>query len=96
MSRFGLSGRKALVTGGAQGLGQGMAEALARAGASVVVADLQDDTGELVAKGIEATGGTASYVHLDVTDEASWQAAIASTVDALGGPVRGTRDRVRR
>ena len=85
MSRFGLSGRKALVTGGAQGLGQGMAEALAKAGASVVVADLQDDTGELVAKGIEATGGTASYVHLDVTDEASWQAAIASTVDALGG-----------
>ncbi len=42
------------------GLGQGMAEALATAGASVVVADLKDDLGELIAKGIEASGGTAS------------------------------------
>ncbi len=38
-----LNGRKALVTGGAQGLGEGMAHALAAAGASVVIADIQDD-----------------------------------------------------
>ena len=42
MSVFELSGRKALVTGGAQGLGEGMAKALANAGAQVMVADIQD------------------------------------------------------
>ena len=42
MSVFDLTGRKALVTGGAQGLGEGMARALANAGAQVMVADIQD------------------------------------------------------
>ena len=45
MTVFDLTGRKALVTGGAQGLGEGMAQALAAAGAHVVVADVQDDLG---------------------------------------------------
>ncbi len=85
MSVFGLEGRRAVVTGAAQGLGQGMAEALARAGAAVVVADVQDDAGSLVAKGIEAGGGTAHFVHLDVTDEASWESGIAEAAAALGG-----------
>ena len=75
-----LSGRTALVTGGAQGLGEGMARALAAAGAKVAVADLKDDQGAKVA---ESIGGT--FVHLDVTDDASWEAAAAAAVDALGG-----------
>jgi 3alpha(or 20beta)-hydroxysteroid dehydrogenase len=75
-----LSGRIALVTGGAQGLGEGMARALAAAGAKVAVADVQDDQGAKVA---ESIGGT--FVHLDVTDDASWEAAAAAAVDALGG-----------
>ncbi|MER6940257.1 SDR family oxidoreductase [Nocardioides sp. NPDC127514] len=75
-----LSGRTALVTGGAQGLGEGMARALAAAGATVAVADVKDDQGAKVA---ESIGGT--FVHLDVTDDASWEAGAAAAVDALGG-----------
>ena len=54
MSVFELSGRTALVTGGAQGLGEGMAKALANAGAQVMVADIQD--GSAVAKARSAKG----------------------------------------
>ncbi|NGN91190.1 SDR family oxidoreductase [Nocardioides sp. KC13] len=75
-----LSGRTALVTGGAQGLGEGMARALAAAGATVAVADLKDDQGVKVA---ESIGGT--FVHLDVTDDASWEAGVTAAVDSLGG-----------
>ena len=52
MTDLDLTGRKALVTGGAQGLGEGMARALAAAGAKVVVADLQDDLGPKVAESL--------------------------------------------
>ncbi len=45
MTDLDLTGRTALVTGGAQGLGEGMAQALAANGARVVIADLQDDLG---------------------------------------------------
>jgi NAD(P)-dependent dehydrogenase (short-subunit alcohol dehydrogenase family) len=73
-----LAGRHALVTGGAQGLGAGMAEALAAAGARVMIGDLQEATDVA-----ERIGGEAT--HLDVTDEASWEAAVAATVERLGG-----------
>ncbi|KRF00074.1 oxidoreductase [Nocardioides sp. Soil777] len=82
MTDLDLTGRKALVTGGAQGLGEGMAQALADAGAHVVVADLQDDLGAKVAEGL---GEGHGFVHLDVSDDASWEAAVASAVDQLGG-----------
>ena len=52
MSKFDLTGRKALVTGGARGLGAGMAEALARAGASVMIGDILVDVGQATAKAI--------------------------------------------
>ena len=68
MTDLDLTGRTALVTGGAQGLGEGMAQALAAAGARVVVADLQDDLGEKVADSLKGDGH--GFVHLDVTDEA--------------------------
>ena len=77
-----LSGRKALVTGAAQGLGQGMAEALAAAGATVMVADLQEEAGGTVAKSL---GEEHGFVHLDVSDESSWERAVGETVDRLGG-----------
>jgi 3alpha(or 20beta)-hydroxysteroid dehydrogenase len=73
-----LAGRHALVTGGAQGLGAGMAQALAAAGAAVMVGDIQDASP--IASEI---GGRA--IALDVTDEASWEAAIAATIEQLGG-----------
>jgi 3alpha(or 20beta)-hydroxysteroid dehydrogenase len=82
MTEVHLNGRKALVTGGAQGLGEGMARALAEAGAQVVVADVQDDLGPKVA---ESLGSGHGFVHLDITDDAAWEAAVAQTVDLLGG-----------
>ncbi|MDR6176557.1 3alpha(or 20beta)-hydroxysteroid dehydrogenase [Nocardioides zeae] len=80
MTNQDLTGRVALVTGGAQGLGEGMARALAAAGATVVVADLQDEAGQAVAASI---GGV--FVHVDVTDDASWEAGIATAVEQAGG-----------
>ena len=80
MTELNLTGRRALVTGGAQGLGEGMARALAAAGATVIVADVNDDLGSKVA---EAIGG--HFVHLDVTDEASWEAGVASAIEQSGG-----------
>jgi NAD(P)-dependent dehydrogenase (short-subunit alcohol dehydrogenase family) len=77
-----LTGHAALVTGGAQGLGEGMARALARAGAKVVIGDIQDDRGAKVA---ESLGEGHGFVHLDVTSDASWAAAVASAVEQLGG-----------
>src|SRR6476620_3038474 len=85
MSVFELHGRKALITGGARGLGQGMAEALAGAGAAVMIGDLLDEEGAETAKIIGKTGVTTGYTHLDVTDEASWEQAVAATVAELGG-----------
>jgi 3alpha(or 20beta)-hydroxysteroid dehydrogenase len=82
MSEIDLAGRVALVTGAAQGLGEGMAHALADAGATVVIADLQDDKGAKVA---ESLGAAHRFVHLDVTDDASWEAAVATAVRETGG-----------
>lgn len=82
MTQLDLTGRKALVTGGAQGLGEGMAQALAAAGAQVVIADIQDDLGAKVA---ESLGEGHGFVHLDVTSDSSWEAGIASAIEQLGG-----------
>jgi 3alpha(or 20beta)-hydroxysteroid dehydrogenase len=81
MTSYDLSGRHALVTGGAQGLGEGMARALAAAGARVVIGDVQEAGAETA----RALGEGHGFVQLDVTDDASWEAAVTSTVDQLGG-----------
>src|SRR3954454_4976473 len=85
MSVWDLHGRRALVTGGARGLGQAMAEALARAGAAVVIGDVLDEVGTETAQLLAKDGATAGFTHLDVTDEASWEAAVEETVGQLGG-----------
>jgi NAD(P)-dependent dehydrogenase (short-subunit alcohol dehydrogenase family) len=85
MSVYDLTDRQALVTGGARGLGAGMAQALARAGASVMIGDILEGDGEKTAAGLRETGATAGFVALDVTDEASWEAAVAATIAELGG-----------
>lgn len=89
MSGFDLTGRRALVTGGARGLGAGMAQAMAAAGASVMIADILAEAGEQTAASIAAatsgSGATAGFVQLDVTDDAQWEAAVAHTVAELGG-----------
>ncbi len=73
-----LTGRHALVTGGARGLGAGMATALAAAGAQVMIGDLLDATEVAEQIGAEA-------LRLDVTDERSVEAAVSATVERLGG-----------
>lgn len=81
MTKFDLSGRRALVTGGARGLGAGMAHALAEAGARVMIADVLKDVGEQTAAQLPGGG----FVSLDVTDDAAWESAVAHTVEELGG-----------
>lgn len=80
-----LQGRTALVTGGARGLGAGMAQALAAAGAAVMIGDLLETEGRQMADLLRETGARAAFVHLDVTDEAHWLAAVANTHSQLGG-----------
>jgi 3alpha(or 20beta)-hydroxysteroid dehydrogenase len=82
MAQIDLTGRRALVTGGAQGLGEGMARALAAAGAHVVIADLQEDLGPKVA---ESLGTGHGFVHLDVTDDGNWASAVEQAIGVLGG-----------
>ena len=81
MTSIDLTGRVALVTGAAQGLGEGMASALAAAGARVMLADVQD-SGEQVAKEL---GDEHGFVKLDVTAEDDWEHAVTETVLRLGG-----------
>jgi NAD(P)-dependent dehydrogenase (short-subunit alcohol dehydrogenase family) len=81
-----MKGKIALVTGAAGGMGAATARLFAREGAkAVMVADVLDAEGEAVVAEIKKAGGTAGYVHLDVTKEAEWQAAIDRTVAAHGG-----------
>jgi len=80
-----LDGKVALISGAAGAIGAATARLMAEAGASVVLGDILDDSGRDAARAIEDAGGKASYVHLDVTDEQGWTAAIESAVARFGG-----------
>lgn len=74
-----------VVTGAAQGIGEAYAVALAREGANVVVADLNADAGEQVAKRIEADGGRAVFVRCDVASPESAEALAREVTETFGG-----------
>lgn len=81
---FGLSERVALVTAGANGIGEGAAMALARFGAHIVVADIDADNGERVAAAIRSCGRESLFVAMDAMDVSQVQAAVAATAHRFG------------
>ncbi len=80
-----LDGKVALVSGAARGIGAETAMRMAEAGAKVVIGDILEDRARETAKAITANGGTATFVSLDVTSEASWAAAVAAAKKQHGG-----------
>ncbi|MDO9370335.1 MAG: glucose 1-dehydrogenase [Sphingopyxis sp.] len=79
-----LVGKSALISGGASGLGEAQAILYAREGASVLIGDVQAEKGDAVVAAIESEGGKAAFIHLDVTDHGSWDAAVAEAVARFG------------
>jgi len=76
-----MAGRVALVTGGARGMGEAEARRLVAEGAEVVITDVLDAEGEALAAEL---GDKAIYQHLDVTDEAQWDAVAKVAMETFG------------
>jgi len=79
-----LDGKVALISGAARGIGGETARLMALAGAKVVVADMLDDRARQTVAAINEAGGQAEFVHLDVTKEADWVAAIGVATKKFG------------
>jgi NAD(P)-dependent dehydrogenase (short-subunit alcohol dehydrogenase family) len=75
-----VAGKVALVTGGSNGIGEGVVRHLADQGAHVVIADIDDDRGRNLAKELDGR-----FIHTDVTDPAASTAAVALAVGEFGG-----------
>lgn len=78
-------GKVAVVTGAARGIGAAYAHALAQHGASVLVADQDDDAGKVTAEDIESEGGRAVFAHTDVSDPESAEQTVRRAVAEFGG-----------
>lgn len=79
-----LKDKVAIITGAATGLGAAQAQALCAEGAKIVVGDIADEPGRKLESSIRKAGGEARYVHLNVTEESDWAAAVRLTVDLYG------------
>ena len=81
---FDLSGKTALVTGAASGIGEATAHTLSRAGAFVYVADINGESGERVAAAIWTDGGEAEFIRLDVADHDACTSVAARVLSKHG------------
>src|SRR5712691_1889155 len=79
-----LDGKVALISGAARGISGEIARLMVEAGAKVAVADVLDERGRATARTLESAGGEALYLHLDVTSEEAWSAAIAAILGRFG------------
>src|SRR5882757_141502 len=77
-----VDGKVTLISGGARGMGAAHAKALVAEGGKVVIGDILDEEGKVLA---DELGDSARYVHLDVTDAEQWDEAVKVAVDAFGG-----------
>jgi NAD(P)-dependent dehydrogenase (short-subunit alcohol dehydrogenase family) len=84
LALFDLTGKKALVTGGAVGIGRGCALALARAGADVAIVDLNRQAGEQTADEIRGLERQSQFVACDVTDRDQVQGMVRQVAEAFG------------
>lgn len=84
MAEQGSSGKVALVTGGASGIGRACARLFAREGASVVVSDVAVEGGEETVRLIQEDGGEASFVEADVSKAAQVEALVERVVGTYG------------
>ena len=79
-----LDGKVALISGAARGQGACEARLFCREGAQVVCGDILDEVGKQVEAEIRAAGGEATYIHLNVTSEADWRAAVETAERRYG------------
>ncbi len=79
-----LENKVALISGGARGMGAVEARMFCREGAKVVFGDILDEEGRKLEAEIRETGGEATYVHLDVTEESDWRRAMDTASSAYG------------
>jgi NAD(P)-dependent dehydrogenase (short-subunit alcohol dehydrogenase family) len=79
-----LANKVAIVSGAASGMGAATARRFAREGAKVVIADMLADEGNAVAGSIKEAGGDATFLHLNVTEEAGWKHVVDETVRLYG------------
>jgi 3(or 17)beta-hydroxysteroid dehydrogenase len=79
-----LKNKVALITGAASGMGESAARIFADEGASVMLADILETEGTAVAEAIRASGGDASFVALDVSNEEQWRSGIDASVGRYG------------
>ena len=79
-----LQGKVAMITGGANGMGEAEVRLFAQEGAKVVIADILETEGQQVEASITASGGAALFIRLDVTQEEDWQEAVTTAVSQFG------------
>jgi len=84
LDAFKLEGHVAIITGSGAGIGRGIAELFAQAGAAVVVSDLKEQTAGAVAQGIKDAGSKAIAVACDVTNDQALEHLVKATLDTFG------------